>query len=113
VLLIVQAGALKWITKPVAAVGQTALSSYIGTTVICTLIFYGWGFGMFGKLQFYQLFYVVAAIWVVNLVGSTIWLKYLRFGPLEWVWRSLTYWKAQPMRRLGTTSRAGVVTAGV
>jgi uncharacterized protein len=99
VLLIVKAGVLKWITRPLAAVGQTALSNYLGTTVICTLVFYGWGFGMFGRLPFYKLFYVVAVIWVVNLVTSTIWLKYFRFGPLEWVWRSLTYWTAQPMRR--------------
>lgn len=100
VLLVVKAGALKWVTRPLAAVGQTALSNYIGTTVICTLIFYGWGFGMFGRLQFYQLFYVVAGIWLLNLVASTTWLKYFRFGPLEWVWRSLTYWKIQPMVRL-------------
>src|SRR5215831_17180510 len=99
VLLIVQAGVLKWVTRPLAGVGQTALSNYLGTTVICALVFYGWGFGMFGRLPFYKLFYVVTAIWVVNLVASTIWLKYFRFGPLEWVWRSLTYWRVQPMLR--------------
>lgn len=99
VLLIVKAGVWKWATRPLAAVGQTALSNYLGTTGICTLVFDGWGFGAFGKLQFYQLFYMVAAIWVVNLVASTVWLKYFRFGPMEWVWRSLTYWEVQPMRR--------------
>ena len=99
VLLIVKAGALKWATKPVAAVGQTALSNYLGTTVICVLFFDGYGLGMFGRLRFYQLFYVVAAIWVFNLVASSIWLRYFRFGPMEWVWRSLTYWKRQPMAR--------------
>lgn len=98
VLIIVKAGALRWITKPLAAVGQTALSNYLGTTLICTLIFDGWGFGMFGRLKFYQLYYIVAAIWLFNLMASALWLKYFRFGPLEWVWRSLTYWKAQPMR---------------
>ena len=97
VLLIVKAGAMKWATKPVAAVGQTALSNYLGTTVICVLLFDGYGLGLFGKLQFYQLFYVVGAIWIFNLVASSIWLKYFRFGPMEWVWRSLTYWKRQPM----------------
>jgi uncharacterized protein len=99
VLLILKAGALKWIARLVAAVGQTALSNYLGTTVICTLIFDGWGFGAFGKLHFYQLFYVVAAIWIFNLTASTLWLKYFQFGPMEWVWRSLTYWKPQPMGR--------------
>ena len=92
-------GALKWATKPLAAVGQTALSNYLGTTVICVLLFDGYGLGLFGKLQFYQLFYVVGAIWIFNLVASSMWLKYFRFGPMEWVWRSLTYWKRQPMVR--------------
>jgi uncharacterized protein len=99
-LLIVKAGALKWITKPLAAVGQTALSNYLGTTVICVLLFNGYGLGLFGKLQFYELFYVVAGVWMVNLMASPLWLKYFRFGPVEWVWRSLTYWRAQPMRRV-------------
>ena len=99
VLLIVKAGALKWITRPLAAVGQTALSNYLGTTVICVLLFDGYGLGLFGKLQFYQLFYVVVGIWTLNLIVSLLWLKYFRFGPVEWVWRSLTYWEKQPMRR--------------
>jgi len=111
VLLMVKAGALRWITRPLAAVGQTALSNYLATTVICTLIFDGWGWGLFGRLQFYQLFYIVAGIWAVNLVVSSIWLKYFRFGPMEWVWRSLTYWKRQPMRRAEAAARAGVVVA--
>jgi len=113
VLLIVKAGALKWITRPLGAVGQTALSNYLGTTVICTLIFDGWGLGLFGRLQFYQLFYVVAAIWAVNLIVSSLWLKYFRFGPVEWVWRSLTYWKRQPMRKIEISSGTSVVATEV
>jgi uncharacterized protein len=62
-------------------------------------------------MQFYQLFYVVAGVWVVNLVVSPIWLKYFRFGPVEWVWRSLTYWKRQPMRKTGAKAGASVVVA--
>ena len=99
VLLIVKAGALKWITKPLAAVGQTALSNYLGTSLICTLIFNGYGLGLFAKLQFYQLFFIVAAVWVFNLIASALWLKHFRFGPIEWLWRSLTYWKLQPILR--------------
>jgi len=113
VLMILKVGALKWITRPLAAVGQTALSNYLGTTVICTLIFDGWGFGLFGRLPFYKLFYVVAAIWAVNVAVSLIWLKYFRFGPLEWVWRSLTYWRAQPMRRTEQDMRAVAAPAEV
>jgi len=107
VLLIVKCGALKWVTKPLAAVGQTALSNYLGTTVICVLSFNGYGLGLYGKLQFYQLFYVVGAVWVFNLIASSLWLKHFRFGPMEWIWRSLTYWKRQPMVR-GAEVRAAV-----
>jgi len=110
-LLIVKAGALRWATKSLAAVGQMALSNYLGTTVICTMVFDGWGFALFGRMPFYKLFYVVALIWVVNLVSSTIWLKYFRFGPLEWAWRSLTYWRVQPMRRRELTARSGIMAA--
>jgi uncharacterized protein len=109
VLLIVKAGGLKWITKPLAAVGQTALSNYLGTTVVCTMIFDGWGLGLFGRMPLYQLFYVVAGIWLLNLVASSIWLKHFRFGPMEWVWRSLTYWKRQPMRRAEAATEPGVM----
>jgi uncharacterized protein len=98
-LMIVKAGALRWITKPLAAVGQTALSNYLGTSLICTLIFNGYGFRQFGQLQFYQLLFVVAGVWAINLIASPIWLKYFRFGPVEWLWRSLTYWQIQPLRR--------------
>jgi uncharacterized protein len=109
VLLIVKAGALKWLTKPLAAVGQTALSNYLGTSVICTLIFNGYGLGLFAKLRFYQLFFVVAAVWVFNLVASSLWLQYFRFGPVEWLWRSLTYWKRQPMARHAALSAARTI----
>lgn len=111
VLLIVKAGALKWLTRLVAATGQTALSNYLGTTVICVLLFDGYGLGLFGKLQFYQLFYIVGTIWIFNLAASTLWLKYFRFGPMEWVWRSLTYWKPQPMLRRSPSGIAGAPSA--
>jgi uncharacterized protein len=109
IVLVVKAGALKWMTKPIAAVGQTALSNYVGTTVICILLFDGYGLGLFAKLQFYQLFYVVGAVWLFNLVASTVWLKHFQFGPIEWIWRSLTYWKRQPMIRSADLAPLNVV----
>jgi uncharacterized protein len=63
------------------------------------LFFYGIGLGMFGKLQRYELYYVVAVVWVVQIIRSHVWLRYFRFGPLEWAWRSLTYWQIQPMTK--------------
>ncbi|WP_262887921.1 DUF418 domain-containing protein [Cyclobacterium salsum] len=62
-------------------------------------MFLGFGFGLFGYLQRYELYYVVFSIWIFEMIFSTIWLHYFKFGPLEWLWRSLTYRRMQPMRR--------------
>ena len=97
-LLIIKAGALSWITSRLAAVGQMAFSNYIFHSVVCSIVFYGYGFKLYGQLQRHQLYYVVGAIWLFQLLVSPIWLRHFRFGPLEWAWRSLTYWKRQPMR---------------
>ena len=53
----------------------------------------------YGCYHIKQLFYVVAAVWVIQIIWSHIWLRYFRFGPLEWLWRSLTYWKKQPFKK--------------
>ena len=98
VLMMCKADILPALRNRLAAVGQTALSNYILHSLIYGLAFYGYGFNLFGKLQRYQLYYVVLAAWVVSLIWSPIWLAHFRYGPLEWCWRSLTYWKRQPMR---------------
>jgi uncharacterized protein len=97
-MLIVQAGALKWLTRRLAAVGRMALSNYLTHSLICTTLFYGYGFGLFGHINRTGLAGIVLAIWIFQLWISPIWLEYFRFGPAEWVWRSLTYWRLQPMR---------------
>jgi uncharacterized protein len=99
IMMIIKSGLFRRLMSALGAVGQTAFTNYILTSVITAFLFTGYGFELYGKLQRYQLYYVVAAIWVVNLVASPLWLRYYRFGPLEWCWRSLTYWKRQPMRR--------------
>lgn len=97
VMLICKAGCCGRLTKTLAAVGRMALTNYIMQTLICVTVFSGFGFGLHGRLERYQLYYVVAAIWVAQLVISPIWLRFFQFGPLEWVWRSLTYWRIQPV----------------
>jgi len=92
---------LKRFTRPLAAVGRTAFSNYILDTIICTSIFYGFGLGLFGKVSRVQQIEIVFAIWILQLVISPIWLKYFQFGPLEWMWRSLTYWKRQGFHKAG------------
>ncbi len=98
-LSIIRAGWMKSLQRTLAATGQMALTNYIAQTLICTALFFGFGFGLFNQLERHQLFYIVAAIWAVELIWSPIWLKHFRFGPLEWLWRSLTYWERQPLRR--------------
>ena len=105
IILIFQSGWIGWLMSRLAAVGQMALTNYLMQTLICTTIFYGYGFGQYGKLQRYQLYFVVLGVWILQLLISPIWLRYFRFGPAEWVWRSLTYWKRQPMRISAATSQ--------
>jgi uncharacterized protein len=103
-VLIIKAGVLRGVTQTLASVGQMAFSNYILTSLICTAIFEGYGAGLFGKLQRFELYAVVLFVWLIILFISPIWLRHFRFGPLEWVWRSLTYWKRQPFRLPGTDS---------
>jgi uncharacterized protein len=83
------------------AVGQMAFTNYIIHSVICTLFFFGYGLNYYAELDYYQLYFVVLAIWALQLVVSPLWLRFFLYGPLEWVWRSLTYWCRQPFRRAG------------
>ena len=98
-LLIYRSQLVPWLMRALTAVGQMAFTNYLMQSIICSLIFYGYGLGYYGKLPFHQLYYVVAGVWLFQLIISPIWLQYFRFGPFEWLWRSLTYWKPQLMRR--------------
>ncbi len=98
IMLLCKTKTMQWLTNSLGAVGQMAFSNYIMHSIVCAFIFTGYGFAMYGRLQRYQVYYVVAAIWSFQMIVSPIWLRHFRFGPLEWGWRSLTYWKKQPMR---------------
>lgn len=80
-----------------AAAGRMAFTNYIACSLIGTTIFYGHGFGLFGALNNLQLMGVVMATFTAILVWSPLWLSKFRFGPLEWLWRSLTYGRVQPL----------------
>ena len=97
VMLIYQAGALTWLTSRLAAAGRMALSNYLFDSIICTTLFYGYGFDLFGTIHRPLLYAIVIMLWAIQLVMSAIWLSFFRFGPAEWIWRSLTYWKPQPI----------------
>jgi uncharacterized protein len=98
----VRSGILPWLRRALAAVGQMAVTNYLTHSLVCLVLFIL--FQQFGAFERHQLYYVVFAIWAAQLIISPIWLRHFRFGPVEWVWRSLTYLKPQPMRRLAAVT---------
>lgn len=97
-MLVYRSRLVPWLMKALSNVGQMAFTNYLMQSIICTFYFNGYGFNHYNNLRYYQLYYVVIAVWVFQLIFSSIWLQFFRFGPFEWLWRSLTYWKAQPMK---------------
>lgn len=87
------------LTARISAAGRMAFSNYLLTSLICTTLFYGQGFALFGRLSRAELYPMVIAIWVLMLLWSKPWLDRFDYGPLEWLWRSLSRGSPQPMRR--------------
>ncbi|MCL4220442.1 MAG: DUF418 domain-containing protein [Phycisphaerales bacterium] len=98
-ILMLRSGSFGFLMHPLAAVGRMALSNYLLQTILCTTFFYGYGFGYFARITYPGLFLVMLAVWGVNIAFSLVWMRYFRFGPAEWLWRSLTYLRLQPMLR--------------
>ncbi len=90
-------GYLGKLRRGLAAVGRMALSNYILQSIFGIVIFHDMGFGLWGDLDRHQLYYVVFGQWAVMIAFSVWWLDRYRFGPLEWLWRTLTYGRQQPM----------------
>lgn len=86
------------LTGRIAAAGRMAFTNYLATSLICTTLFYGYGLGWFGQLSRWQLYLVVAALWATMLFWSKPWLARFRFGPFEWLWRSLARGRWQRLR---------------
>jgi uncharacterized protein len=100
-----------WITGApgaarLSAVGRTAFSCYILTSLICTFVFYGHGLGLFGRVGRPGQLVLTLIVWTILLTVAPLWLERFRFGPLEWVWRALTYGEKPPMRRANAEPRA-------
>ena len=98
IMIVCKLPILNWLKFRIASIGKMALSNYIMHSIICMIVFTGVGFGLFGKLQRHELLYVVFSIWIFQLIISPIWLKYYHFGPMEWLWRTLSYQKKQPFK---------------
>nr|WP_294850781.1 DUF418 domain-containing protein [uncultured Sphingomonas sp.] len=83
----------------VAAAGRAAFTNYLGTSIVATFVFYGWGLGYYGSASRAEAWLLVPLVWAIMLLWSKPWLTHFRYGPLEWVWRSLSRGQLQSMRR--------------
>jgi uncharacterized protein len=89
----------QWLKHALASVGRMALTNYLLQSLFCGFIFYGWGLGLFGSTQRWEQFAIVICIWLLQLILSTWWMSRFQFGPIEWLLRSATYAKVQPMQK--------------
>jgi uncharacterized protein len=96
-LLFVRSGVAARLRHALASVGRMAFTNYLMHSAIALLLFVG--LGLYGQLERHQLYFVVFAIWAFQLVASPLWLSRYRFGPLEWLWRWLTYLERPQFRR--------------
>lgn len=96
-LLVVRSGIFPLFQHALASVGRMAFTNYLTHSVVCAVFFVGLGY--FGQLERHQLYYVVFTIWAVQLIFSPWWLQRFEMGPLEWLWRYLTYMQAPALRR--------------
>lgn len=96
-MLFLRSGLLGWLRRSMAAVGRMALTNYLTHSLVALTVFVllGW----FGYLQRHQLYFIVLAVWAFQIVVSPLWLRHFHFGPVEWLWRYLTYGKPPPFRR--------------
>jgi uncharacterized protein len=87
----------KWLLGWAAPLGRMAFTNYVAQSVIFGWIFYGYGLGLFGKLGITQALAIGVAVYIGQVLFSAWWLRHYRYGPLEWLWRSLMYGVRQPM----------------
>ncbi|MEP7315412.1 MAG: DUF418 domain-containing protein, partial [Sphingomicrobium sp.] len=98
-LIIVAARRHGWLAQRIAATGRAAFTNYLGTSLIATFVFYGWGLGLYGSVSRSQAWLMVPIVWTIMLLWSKPWLDRFRYGPLEWLWRSLARGEYPPMRQ--------------
>ena len=101
VMGVVRSGALASLMRRFAAVGRMAFTNYLVHSLVMTTIFYGYGLNLYTEIPRFAQMGFVAALIGLQLLYSPWWLARFRFGPAEWLWRSMTYWRLQPMRHAG------------
>jgi uncharacterized protein len=109
IMLLFKSGLFKWLFTLMKPVGRMAFTNYVTQSILMGAFFYGIGFSMFGKLERYEIYYVVGVAWIIQIAWSHLWLRYFQFGPFEWAWRQLTYWKRFPIKSKPTSIAAADV----
>ncbi|MCC6425321.1 MAG: DUF418 domain-containing protein [Phycisphaerales bacterium] len=99
ITLLVHRGSLRPVTGALARVGRMALTNYLMQTVAATFIFYWWGLGLFGEVSGAACVGIVVGIYLVQVAFSAVWMRFFLYGPMEWLWRSVTYLRVQPLLR--------------
>jgi uncharacterized protein len=98
ILLLLQNESRRAWFKPISAVGRLSLTNYLFQSLVCTTLFYSYGFGLYGKVGPAIGLALTCLIYISLALLSMWWLRNFRFGPMEWIWRSLSYWKLQPLQ---------------
>jgi uncharacterized protein len=105
-LVVTEAGLWQLLTRWLAAAGRMALSNYLAQSVVASALTQYWGLGLFGSLDAFERIALVLLVFALQVAASVWWLSRWRFGPLEWLWRSATYGRRQPMRRRAASPEA-------
>ena len=105
VLWLLRMNLVNWLWEALAATGRIAFTNYMIQSIICSFFFYGYGFGYFGRLNQWELYFMVTEIALVQIVFSVFWMRYYRMGPLEWLWRCLVYRKWLPIKKQSTETK--------
>ncbi|HEY6502338.1 MAG TPA: DUF418 domain-containing protein [Chitinophagaceae bacterium] len=99
IIALLRLNIFKWLWRTLATVGQMAFTNYFLQVIICTVFFYGYGMGYFGRLSQVQLYFMVAEVWLIQIVFSVLWMRYFTMGPVEWFWKYLVYRKKLPFKK--------------
>ncbi|WP_447750783.1 DUF418 domain-containing protein [Sphingopyxis fribergensis] len=100
IMLLIQTTARDRVRMRLAATGRMAFTNYLVTSIVMTTIFYGYGLGLYGSIGRTALYLFCFGMWAAMLFWSKPWLDRFHYGPLEWIWRSLSRWRLQPMRKV-------------
>lgn len=110
VMALLRISKLDWCWKALADTGRLSLTNYLVQSIFCTLFFTGFGMNNYDNLVKWQLYLLVAEIWLVQIIFSVLWLKYFTQGPAEWLWHSLVTLKWQPFTKTGPMAGTDPIT---